>query len=84
MVKIQRMSPKDQAAVSLGRKGGKATARNRTPEERAEAARKAVQARWAKQDKLVAEITQGTKELLKTARVNARAAARRAKQKGAK
>jgi general stress protein YciG len=34
--------------TELGRAGGKATAANRTPEERSEAARKAVQARWAK------------------------------------
>jgi hypothetical protein len=68
------MSPKNPAAVSLGRKGGKATAKNRTPEERAEAARKAVEARWAKQKKLVAEITAGTKKLLKVSRANARRA----------
>ena len=42
---------KDPAAVALGRKGGKATAKNRTAEERSEAARKAVLARWAKQKK---------------------------------
>jgi hypothetical protein len=48
------MSPKNPAAVALGRKGGKATAENRTPEQRSEAARKAVQARWEKTlDKLV-------------------------------
>jgi general stress protein YciG len=68
------MSRKNPAAVSLGRKGGKATAKNRTPEERAEAARKAVEARWAKQKKLVAEITAGTKKLLKVSRANARRA----------
>jgi hypothetical protein len=74
------MAEKNAAAVSLGSKGGKATARNRTPEERADAARKAVQARWAKTKKLVAEIKEGTKELLKTAKANARKAdARRAK-----
>ena len=47
---------KNPAAVELGRrgglkaagKGGKATAAARTPEERSEAARKAVNARWAK------------------------------------
>jgi len=43
---------KDPAAVSLGRrgglKGGKARADRLTPEQRSEAARKAVQARWAK------------------------------------
>lgn len=42
------MSPKNPAAVALGRKGGKATAENRTPEQRSEAARKAVTARWEK------------------------------------
>jgi hypothetical protein len=68
------MSRKNPAAVSLGRKGGKATAKNRTPEERAEAARRAVEARWAKQKKLVAEITAGTKKLLKVSRANARRA----------
>ena len=44
---------KNPHAVALGRrgglKGGKATAANRTPEERSEAARKAIQARWAKE-----------------------------------
>ena len=43
---------KDPAAVALGRKGGleggKARAEKMTAEQRAEAARKAAQARWAK------------------------------------
>lgn len=43
---------KNPHAVALGRKGGKkggaARAANLTPEERSEAARKAVRARWAK------------------------------------
>jgi len=39
---------KSSAAVELGRKGGKATAKKLTPEERKESARKAAQARWAK------------------------------------
>jgi hypothetical protein len=42
---------KDQAAVALGRKGGrkggKARAAKLTPEERAASARKAAQARWS-------------------------------------
>jgi len=42
---------KDPAAVALGRrgglKGGKARAEKMTPEERAEAARRAARARWA-------------------------------------
>jgi len=43
---------KDPAAVALGRrgglKGGKARAAKLTPEQRAESARKAARARWAK------------------------------------
>lgn len=43
---------KDQAAVSLGRKGGKARLKTMAPEERSEIARKAGQAsalkRWGK------------------------------------
>lgn len=43
---------KDPAAVALGRKGGlkggKARAAKMTPEQRADAARKAAQARWAR------------------------------------
>lgn len=42
---------KDKAAVRLGRKGGKATAKKLTPEQRRESARKAAKARWAKQKK---------------------------------
>lgn len=42
------MSPKNAAAVSLGRKGGHARAASMTKEERSDAARKAVQARWEK------------------------------------
>jgi len=41
------MIAKDPSAVKLGRKGGKATAARRTKQERSEAARKAVLARWA-------------------------------------
>jgi len=37
--------------TELGRAGGHATAAARTPEERSEAARKAVNARWAKKRK---------------------------------
>jgi hypothetical protein len=67
-------------ASQFARKGGHARAQKLTPEERSESARKAVQARWAKAEKLAKEITEGTKKLLKTAKRNARAAkARRAK-----
>lgn len=41
------MAKKDQAAVRLGRKGGKATAKKLTPEQRRASARRAAQARWA-------------------------------------
>ena len=37
-----------EAAVLLGRKGGRARARKMTAEQRSQAARKAVQARWVK------------------------------------
>lgn len=37
---------KDEAAVSMGKRGGKARASKLTPEQRAEIARKAAQKRW--------------------------------------
>lgn len=37
---------KDKAAVSLGKRGGKARAENMTPERRAEIAKKAAASRW--------------------------------------
>jgi hypothetical protein len=39
---------KDKAAVSLGRRGGKARAESMTPERRAEIAKKAATKRWEK------------------------------------
>jgi hypothetical protein len=45
------MTPKNAAAVELGRKGGKATARKLTPQQRKESARRAAQARWARAKK---------------------------------
>jgi len=42
------MAKKNPAAVELGRKGGKASAKNRTAEERKENARKAAKVRWSK------------------------------------
>jgi len=52
--------------VELGRKGGKATAAKRTKQERSEAARKAVEARWAKLKSVVDDITVRSKALEKT------------------
>lgn len=40
---------KSRAAIELGRRGGKARAKNMTAEQRSEQARAAVKARWAKQ-----------------------------------
>jgi hypothetical protein len=45
------MSRKDPMAVALGSRGGKATAKKMTPEERREKMRRAAQARWAKEKK---------------------------------
>lgn len=42
------MRRKDPAAVQLGRRGGMATAKKLTPEQRSESARRAVTARWAR------------------------------------
>jgi hypothetical protein len=42
------MSEKNAAAVQLGRRGGKATCKKLTPEQRSAAARKAAHARWTK------------------------------------
>jgi hypothetical protein len=75
------MTPKNAAAVSLGRKGGKARAQNLTPEQRSESARKAVEARWAKADKLVADMKKSPKEF---EQAQLQAERRRAKQKKAK
>jgi len=44
---IARMA-KNPAAVELGKKGGEATAKKLTPQQRKESARKAAQARWKK------------------------------------
>jgi hypothetical protein len=57
------MSPKNSAAVELGRRGGKARAKNMSATERAEAARKAVAARWAK----IREVKKAAAELAKIA-----------------
>jgi hypothetical protein len=69
------MSEKElrQYLRKIGRRGAKATNGKLTAEQRTESARRAARARWArKKDALVAEITLGTKDLLKTSRANAR------------
>jgi hypothetical protein len=57
------MTPKNRAAVELGRRGGKATAQKLTPEQRKESARHAAEARWAKLKELVGDINQRSKKL---------------------
>jgi hypothetical protein len=59
---------KNPAAVALGRKGGKAYAKNTTDEQRKESARHAAEARWAKTRKLLDEVTEGSKALLAKSR----------------
>ena len=76
------MSPKNPAAVALGRKGGKATAENRSAEQRSAAARKAVEARWAEHKKNMKQIDQSLATLeATTAKLSKAAQARLAKQK---
>lgn len=68
------MSPKNPAAVALGRRGGKARVRNQTPEQRTQSARNAAEARWAKEK---AELREVTTEIVEgTKRLEARIAAR--------
>jgi hypothetical protein len=57
------VTPKNPAAVALGRRGGKARVKSQTAEERKESARNAAEARWAKTRKLVDEITERSKTL---------------------
>jgi hypothetical protein len=49
------MTKKNAAAVQLGRRGGKATAKKLTALQRIESARRAAQARWANQKKVVSQ-----------------------------
>lgn len=58
----------------LGSKGGKATAANRTAAERRAAAKKAIEARWAKERAEPKAIKDGASDLMKKA-------SQRAKQK---
>lgn len=44
----RKNNPKDPAAVSLGRRGGTATARELTAEQRKESTKRAVLSRWQK------------------------------------
>jgi len=59
-------------ASQFARKGGQARAKKLTPEQRANRLGRQSKPRWAKQKKLVAAITEGTKKLLKKARAKKR------------
>jgi hypothetical protein len=65
----------------VARAGGHGRAQKLTPEERSDSARKAVEARWAKQKKLVKEITEGSKALLRKAKAAEARLAKRKKEK---
>jgi hypothetical protein len=54
--------------AKFGKKGGKATAQNRTPEERIEAARKAVEARWSAERAKTKALRDDASKLLTQAR----------------
>jgi hypothetical protein len=63
------MSPKNAAAVALGRRGGQARAKKLSAEERSASARKAVEARWAK---INASLKEAEENLAKLERKQAR------------
>jgi hypothetical protein len=58
---------KNPAAVALGRRGGKAYAKNTSAEDRKKQAEKAANARWAKTRELIDDIAERSKELEKRA-----------------
>lgn len=58
--------------AKFGKEGGKTRARNMTAEDRAEAARKASRARWAQNDKRIADSLKETKETIKASEEPAR------------
>ena len=70
--KSKCMARKNPAAVALGRRGGRQYAKNASAKERTRRARMAAEARWEKQrkrlERLVGEITKGTKALEKKSR----------------
>jgi hypothetical protein len=68
------MTPKNPAAVALGRKGGKAYAKNTSAEDRKKRAEDAAEARWAKTRALVEEIKERSKTLEAKATKKAKAA----------
>jgi hypothetical protein len=75
------VTPKNPAAVALGRRGGKARVQNQTAEQRKQSAQNAAAARWAnKMDKVTGEIKDGVKELVK---LNKSPRSKKAKEKKA-
>jgi hypothetical protein len=64
----------------LGRRGADATNNQLTPAQRKRKAQKAAKARWAKTKRLVAEIKEGSKELLDAELKKASAKSKKAKK----
>jgi hypothetical protein len=66
------MSPKNAAAVALGRRGGRAYAENTSADDRKDRARKAAEARWSKikaeHDQNMASIDRSLANVEKTGR----------------
>lgn len=71
---------KPLTVTELARMGGKARAKKMTAAERSASARKAIEARWAKQRELVAGIVEGSKDLLKRSRAAQRRLNKRKEQ----
>jgi hypothetical protein len=75
------MTTLSEHLARLGSKGGKATAQNRTKEERSAAARKAVEARWSRTKKKINSLTLQTQALERKVKANSEARWAKAKKK---
>lgn len=64
------VAPMNAETEALSLEGRRATVENRTAEQRRATARKAVADRWAKPDKTIGRIEEGTKTLIKRKRAN--------------
>lgn len=78
------VSPKNPAAVALGRRGGRARVQNQTLEQRIESARHAAQARWAQNEKRIDASLKEINEGLAKLEAKQKARTQRAKAKKAK
>ncbi len=78
------VTPKNPAAVALGRRGGKARVQNQTLEQRIESARHAAQARWAQNEKRIDASLKEMKDGFAKLDAKQKARAKRAKVKQGK